>query len=219
MYFTVCRELPGDEPSDPPGCAANMSVSKILTTHLDPHPQWVSRIISRPESAADMSSAIDFGDTPSWTASTPTQANESSNPTPDLLPSRHEPVLRLNGGRTAWIQVLGSFLINMNVYGLVNSFGDFQHFYETEYFASYSSSTISWIGTVQGSLALFTGAVAGPIFDMGHFQVVLRVASVFLVLSWMMLSLSSQYYQVSVRKRDLQPSIITTAAQRRVPFF
>ncbi|KAJ9606838.1 hypothetical protein H2200_008848 [Cladophialophora chaetospira] len=94
--------------------------------------------------------------------------------------TRHESHLPLDGGRTAWIQVLGSFLINMNVYGLVNSFGDFQHFYETEYLSSYSSSAISWIGTVQGSLALFTGAIAGPIFDFGHFLLVLRVASIML---------------------------------------
>lgn len=101
-----------------------------------------------------------------------------------------------DGGKTAWIQVLASFLINMNVYGLVNAFGDFQHFYETEYLSEYSSSTISWIGTVQGALTLIIATLSGPIFDKGYFMLTLRVASALLVFSWMMLSLSSQYYQV-----------------------
>lgn len=103
----------------------------------------------------------------------------------------------MDGGRDAWTQVLASFLINMNVYGLVNAFGDFQHFYETEYLAGYSSSTISWIGTVQGSLTLIVGALAGPVFDKGYFTVTLRGAAFTLVFSWMMLSLSTKYYQVS----------------------
>lgn len=106
--------------------------------------------------------------------------------------------VRLDGGRTAWTQVVASFLINMNVYGLVNAFGDFQHFYETQYLKQYSPSTISWIGTLQAALTLFIGALAGPIFDKGHFMLTLRVASVLLVFSWMMLSLSTEYYQVSV---------------------
>lgn len=101
-----------------------------------------------------------------------------------------------DGGRIAWMQVFASFLINMNVYGLVNAFGYFQHFYETDYLAAYSSSTISWIGTVQASLTLFIGALAGPIFDKGYFTITLRTASVTLVSSWMMLSLCTQYYQV-----------------------
>ena len=107
-----------------------------------------------------------------------------------------------DGGRIAWMQVFASFLINMNVYGLVNAFGDFQHFYETDLLASYSSSTISWIGTVQGSLTLFIGALAGPIFDKGCFTITLRAASVKLVFSWMMLSLSTQYYQVRLANHD-----------------
>ena len=114
-----------------------------------------------------------------------------------------------DGGRTAWTQVVASFLINMNVYGLVNAFGEFQHFYETKYLATYSSSTISWIGTVQGSLTLFIGAVSGPIFDAGYFMITLRCAALALVVSWMLLSVSDQYYQV--RRRVMCMNSITYA--------
>lgn len=105
-------------------------------------------------------------------------------------------VLPPEGGRLGWTQVLASFLINMNVYGLVNAFGEFQHFYETDYLKQYSSSEISWIGTMQGSLTLFVGALSGPIFDGGYFKITLQIAAATLVFSWMMLSLSTQYYQI-----------------------
>ena len=101
-----------------------------------------------------------------------------------------------DGGRTAWTQVLASFLINFNTFGLVNAFGDYQAFYETDYLSSYSSSTISWVGTVQASLLLLVGVLSGPIFDKGYFTVTLRISSVTLVFAWMMLSLADRYYQV-----------------------
>ena len=90
----------------------------------------------------------------------------------------------------------------MNVYGLVSAFGDFQHFYETELLSAYSSSTISWIGTTQAALVLLVGALAGPLFDNGYFLVIMRIASLVLVFSWMMLSLSTQYYQVCFTDHD-----------------
>ena len=105
-----------------------------------------------------------------------------------------------DGGRVAWTQVFASFLINMNVYGFVNAFGEFQHFYETEYLVNYNSSTISWIGTVQGSLTLFVGALAGPIFDRGYFLTTLQCATAGLVVSWMLLSVCTEYYQVRFYK-------------------
>ncbi len=101
-----------------------------------------------------------------------------------------------DGGRIAWTQVLASFLINFNTFGLVNAFGDYQAFYETEYLPSYSSSAISWIGTVQAALLLLVGVLSGPIFDKGYFLVTLRISSVTLVFAWMMLSLAERYYQV-----------------------
>ena len=122
--------------------------------------------------------------------------------------SESDTPLRTQG--SAWTQVLASFLINLNVYGLVNAFGVFQNFYETQYLSSYSSSAISWIGTVQGSLVLIIGALAGPMFDKGYFRVALRVSSAVLVFSWMMLSLSSQYYQVCLPQRHLAAKSVRT---------
>ena len=122
----------------------------------------------------------EFGQTTAWNYVYPSfspNTHDSETQRPPKAPAEEHtseylqladdasPRVSPDGGRTAWTQALASFLINVNVYGLVNAFGEFQHFYKTEYLVSYSSSTISWIGTVQGYLVLLIGALAGPIFD------------------------------------------------------
>lgn len=101
-----------------------------------------------------------------------------------------------DGGLVAWLQVLGSFLINFNNFGLANSFGVFQTYYETTLLRQRSSSSISWIGTLQLSFILIIGVVSGPLFDQGYFYPILIASSVMLVFALMMLSLATQYYQV-----------------------
>lgn len=101
-----------------------------------------------------------------------------------------------DGGLVAWLQVLGSFLINFNNFGLANSFGVFQAYYETTLLRQHSSSSISWIGTLQLSFILIIGVVSGPLFDKGYFYPILIASSLMLVFALMMLSLATQYYQV-----------------------
>ena len=104
-------------------------------------------------------------------------------------------MIQPDGGTTAWLQVLASFLINNN-WGLVNSFGAFQAYYEAEYLAEYSSSTIAWIGTVEVALLLIVGMFSGILFDKGHFRITLTCASGALFFALMMLSISTKYYQI-----------------------
>lgn len=115
-----------------------------------------------------------------------------------LQSSRPPPIFQPDGGMQAWLQVLGSFLINVNTWGIVNSFGVFQAYYESTHLSSYSSMNISWVGTLQGTLLLVIGVVAGPLFDRGYFRTILVASAIGLVLAFMMLSLTevNQYYQV-----------------------
>lgn len=80
--------------------------------------------------------------------------------------------------------------------GIVNTFGVYQSFYETGFLSDKSSSTISWIGTIQAFLLVLVGAVTGPLFDMGYLQTLLWVGSTLIVFGLMMLSLSTEYYQI-----------------------
>ncbi|RYP07810.1 hypothetical protein DL765_009009 [Monosporascus sp. GIB2] len=101
-----------------------------------------------------------------------------------------------DGGWGAWIQVACSFVVMINTWGLVNSFGVFQTYYETELLRDHSSSAISWVGSLQGSLLLLLGIVSGPLFDAGNFRR-LMVGGLFLIVFGMfMTSICKSYWQV-----------------------
>ncbi|OWY57886.1 MFS general substrate transporter [Alternaria alternata] len=101
-----------------------------------------------------------------------------------------------NGGLWAWLQVLGGFFLLFNSWGIINTFGSYQAYYETNLLADSSPSSISWIGSIQAFLLLLVGALTGPIYDAGYFRELLIVGSVMLVLGQMMLSLCHTYWQV-----------------------
>ncbi|KAK8000423.1 MFS monocarboxylate [Apiospora arundinis] len=100
-----------------------------------------------------------------------------------------------DGGHGAWLVVLGAMVSAVHTWGIVNSFGVFQTYYERELFMAadhhleVSSSAISWIGSLQGALLMMGGVVSGPLFDMGHLRLLL-VTSHELVFLGMLLYLS-----------------------------
>ena len=83
-----------------------------------------------------------------------------------------------------------------NSWGVINTFGSYQAYYETDLLTSSSPSSISWIGSIQAFLLLFIGALTGPIYDAGYFRELLIVGAVLLVLGQMMLSLCHAYWQI-----------------------
>lgn len=70
------------------------------------------------------------------------------------------------GGAQAWLAIAGSFLVYFASFGVVNSFGFFQTFYQQEYLKKYPPSVISFIGTLQITLMYLSGSVAGALFDL-----------------------------------------------------
>ncbi|KAL9094562.1 MAG: hypothetical protein Q9165_003121 [Trypethelium subeluteriae] len=101
-----------------------------------------------------------------------------------------------NGGLQAWLQVMGAFFLFFNSWGLINTFGVYQTYYESGLLSSSTPSDISWIGSVQAALLLFVGALTGPIYDAGYFKTLVAVGSFLVVFGQMMLSLCKEYYQV-----------------------
>lgn len=80
--------------------------------------------------------------------------------------------------------------------GFTLSYGVFQNYYRTTLLSSSSPSAISWIGTTQAWLLIVVGVMSGPLFDLGYFRSMLLVGNALVVLGIMMLSLSTQYWQV-----------------------
>lgn len=61
---------------------------------------------------------------------------------------------------------------------------------------TFSASAIAWIGTIQSWLLIMSGLISGPLFDRGHFSIMLGAGSFLAVFGFMMLSLSHNYYAI-----------------------
>ncbi|KAK4098627.1 MFS general substrate transporter [Parathielavia hyrcaniae] len=129
----------------------------------------------------------DDGKTPGPTSPTPTPPPPAAAPVRDVIP---------DGGLTAWLQVVGSAAILVNTWGVINTFGVFQAYYETDLLRAHSSSDISWIGSTQASLLFLVGVVAGPLYDMGYFRHLLLAGLFLIVLGQFTTSLCTTYWQV-----------------------
>ncbi|OCK86333.1 MFS general substrate transporter [Lepidopterella palustris CBS 459.81] len=101
-----------------------------------------------------------------------------------------------NGGLRAWLQVAGSFFLFFNSWGIINTFGSYQTFYETDLLRNSTPSAISWIGSIQSFLLMIVGTATGPVYDAGYFRELLLGGSLLLVIGQMMLSLCKEYWQV-----------------------
>jgi MFS family permease len=87
-------------------------------------------------------------------------------------------------------------MLFFNTWGMLNTFGVFQTYYESGALFSRSSSDISWIGSIQATMLLLVGFVTGPIYDRGYLRALLVVGSFGIVFGTMMLSLCKEYWQV-----------------------
>ncbi|PYH29287.1 putative MFS monocarboxylate transporter [Aspergillus neoniger CBS 115656] len=101
-----------------------------------------------------------------------------------------------NGGVAGWSAVFASFLLFATTYGYSSAYGAFQTYYESDLLRSSSPSRIAWIGTIQGFLMISTGVFAGPLFDQGYLHSLMIVGCFLNVIGFMMLGLSTEYYQV-----------------------
>ncbi|KAI9931613.1 hypothetical protein ASPWEDRAFT_389341 [Aspergillus wentii DTO 134E9] len=99
-------------------------------------------------------------------------------------------------GLTAWLQVLGSFFLFFNSWGVINTWGAFQTYYEQNLLTDVSSSSIAWIGSLQSFLLMLLGVVTGPLFDAGYFRALISFGALMLPFGLMMTSLSSTFWQL-----------------------
>ena len=75
-------------------------------------------------------------------------------------------------------------------------YGVYQTFYQSNFLSSESKSNISWIGSIQSSLLLIVGTLAGPIYDAGYLRPMLYAGTFLSVFGMMMTSICKTYWQV-----------------------
>ena len=101
-----------------------------------------------------------------------------------------------DGGLAAWLSVFAAFLLFLLSWGPSTGYGAYQDYYQRQLLNSYSASTLSWIGTLNATLLISTGVLAGPLFDRGYVRHLMVLGAFLTVFGQMMLSLSTEYYQV-----------------------
>ncbi|KAL6299490.1 major facilitator superfamily domain-containing protein [Sparassis latifolia] len=103
----------------------------------------------------------------------------------------------VDGGPLGWVQpVVGSFFLFFSSWGIANTFGVYQTFYEEDMLRTTSPSTIAWVGSLQGFLMMVIGILTGPIFDMGYSRALVLVGTLMVVFGMMMTSIAKKYWQI-----------------------
>lgn len=136
----------------------------------------------RPSSAGqpEVEKVVD-SDAPVTFAPTPAPSHDNGQP---------------NGGLWAWLQVAAGFCIFFNTWGVLNTFGIFQTYYETGVLFNESSSNISWIGSIQAYCVMVVGLISGPVYDRGYLRALLLSGSFMIVFGFMMLSICRNFWEV-----------------------
>lgn len=136
---------------------------------------------------------------------------------PEAAPGLPQPGDFPEGGTRAWLTVAGGWATLFVSFGWVNCVGIFQNYYQTHQLSEYSSSEIAWIPALQGTLRcespstrqctdtakfdtvffmLFSGIITGKLFDEYGPAVPLAVGTFLHVFGIMMISLSTEFYQL-----------------------
>ncbi|EFE31836.1 uncharacterized protein ARB_01436 [Trichophyton benhamiae CBS 112371] len=100
-----------------------------------------------------------------------------------------------NGGRNAWLQVMGACVLTQNTWGLVMAHGAFQASYSQTVLPTTSQSALSWIGSVQAFFILFVGIFSSKAVGSSHFRHVTGTGLIIQLLGLVMTSISTKYYQ------------------------
>ncbi|KAF5701786.1 riboflavin transporter MCH5 [Fusarium mundagurra] len=139
----------------------------------------------------------------STTSSTRHHAFETSEKGPNIeaLPDTQtiSPVSETEypeGGREAWLVVVGGWCGLFCTFGLVTCVGVFLEHYQTGPLKEYSPSTISWITSLQVFFQVGGSAVWGRVYDSYGPRWLLLIGAPVYVFGIMMLSLSKEYYQI-----------------------
>jgi MFS family permease len=101
-----------------------------------------------------------------------------------------------DGGFTAWLHCFLCWLVILNTWGFVLSFGAFQTYYSSV--LNMNPSTVSWIGSVQAWLMFFLGAFSGRALDAGLYRPTIIIGILFQLIGVFTMSLSTKYWQLFI---------------------
>lgn len=151
--------------------------------------------------------------------------NKPLPPLPLGIESAKAPVQRMDGGLEAWLQVLGSWLLFINTWGLTNSYGTFQTYYSSgasPLGPSSSASSLAWIGSIQSFLTMFMGTFSGPLLDAGHLRAALVAGTCLEVGGLLATSFSTKLWQLFLFQGvtvGMGSGMLSTASLAIIPLY
>jgi MFS family permease len=143
-------------------------------------------VTSRPRSSSSSSSAPTLNEVPSNLA---TASRVSTDAYGNTYPE---------GGKEAWLCVLGSFCGLMAALGMMNTLGTYQAYLSTHQLASVNESTVGWIFGIYAFLSFFFGIQIGPMFDAKGPRWLVLSGSVFMLASHLLMGICTKYWQFLV---------------------
>lgn len=78
----------------------------------------------------------------------------------------------------------------------MSSYGSYQSWYEESILSTSSSFQVSTIGAIQSFFMVFLGFLAGPVFDKGYFNGLVRSGSLLIILGTIAQAFSTQYWHL-----------------------
>lgn len=145
-----------------------------------------------------MPSGNPLGEPIAVTDNPPNRTSENINisKSATFLSINEDPEWTFDKGFFPWLQVLGSFFLFFNSWGVINTWGAYQTYYEQYLLSDISPSSIAWVGSLQSFLLMVIGVVTGPLFDIGYFHTLLGFGAFMLTFGLMMTSLTSTFWQL-----------------------
>ncbi|KAK7205464.1 major facilitator superfamily domain-containing protein [Myxozyma melibiosi] len=110
-----------------------------------------------------------------------------------------------DGGKKAWLCVVGAFCTQFCSFGWVNTFGIFQEYYLRNQLYGYSPTTVSWISTLQSSIMFMGCLIVGRLFDSYGPRYLLIVGTVLEVGGIIITSFSRNYAEILIFQGIVAP--------------
>ncbi|KAL6702683.1 hypothetical protein ACN47E_001230 [Coniothyrium glycines] len=116
-------------------------------------------------------------------------------PTPESPVSPYHPSQYPDGGKDAYLCLLGGFCCLFCSFGWLNCLGVFQSYYQVNQLREYSSSTVAWIPSLEIFVMFLPGPIVGWVYDNHGPKQILLFGTFFHVFGLMMTSLCTEYWQ------------------------
>ncbi|OQU98979.1 hypothetical protein CLAIMM_04687 [Cladophialophora immunda] len=98
------------------------------------------------------------------------------------------------GGKHAWLAVVGAFFACFAAFEMTNAIGAFQNWVMTHQLRDESASAIGWLFGVNSFVLIFCGLFVGPPSDIFGMQIPLRAGAVLCVVFYVVLGYCHEYW-------------------------